>query len=95
VIQYERDLLIVTSFRFNLVHGHDYLVKLAKTLKIAEESAQSAWKQLNEWYENEDFVLWEPPHSLALAALNPFAASQIKEFCTRHGFKILKIQVNK
>lgn len=92
VIQYERDLLIATSFQFNLTHPHELILKISKSIGLSKETAQKAWELTANWYQNEDFVLWEPPHGLALSALNsvlkPTEAGLLKEFAHKNSLKI-------
>ena len=93
MIQYERDVLIAIEFHFNLIHAHDYVIKLSTEFGIDQKSSRKAWEALNRIYENEDSILWEPPHSLALAALKPFASVKVEEFCkAQGGLKLVEIK---
>lgn len=98
VIQYERDVLIAIGFHFNLTHPHNLLIKLANTLKISKESSQKAWNLLDKWHAEEDFVIWEPPHTLALSALNFNVSlderSRLLNFVKVNSFRLLEILVS-
>lgn len=68
------------------------MIKLAKTLDIPKKTAQKAWELLNLWYETEDFVVWEPPHTLALSALKNSIEGEsegLTRFIQKHSFKLI------
>ena len=87
--------MIAISFQFNLTHPHDSLIKLSKTLKISKETAKTAWDTLNNWYETEDFVLWEAAHTLALSALKRCIGNggleleNLMKFVKNNSFKLI------
>ena len=90
-------MLIAIKFHFNLTHPHNLLIKLANTLKISKESTQRSWNLLDKWYAEEDFVIWEAPHTLALSALNFNAKQEEKgrllDFVKENSFRLLKEEI--
>ena len=78
------------NFEFNLFHPHPLLIKLAKSLEISKEATGKAWELLDSWYEGEDFVLWEAPHTLVLSALNVVGEHEkATKFAQEHSFKLI------
>lgn len=84
--------MIAVNFEFNVLHPHILLVKLAKSLEISKETTEKAWELLDSWYEGEDFINWEAPHTLALSALKIVGdhdKDKVIEFAQKHSFKLI------